>query len=348
MDRILNKTAVALCLCMAFIFGNLSTGLCQEQVNKVGTSAAAFLRIPVGVRGAALGGAFVAISDDASAMFWNPGGIARIKKISLFVDHSPWLPGVDFNYFGLAIPVQSFGVIALSVTALTSDKFEVTTMAQPNGTGETFSADDFAVGVAYARNLTDRFSIGANFKFVNETIMNSSAVGFMFDIGTLYDTPFPGIRLGVSISNVGTEMQMDGDDLNVRVDGAPQQNGDNQTIVGRYKTDAFDAPVIMRVGLAWNALQTENGSLVISTAGAAPNDNSQSLSFGAEYSLFEELLVLRGGFNDLFLDEREKGLTLGFGINIALPSGPQFSAGYAFQSFQTLGGVNRFSLEIRL
>lgn len=341
--RYMKFVRVLFCLVLIFCSGDIAF----SQVTKAGTSAAAFLRIPVGVRASAMGSAFVAVSDDASSMFWNPGGLARVEDISLMVDYSPWLPGVDFSYFGIVIPVESFGTVGLNVTALTSDEIEVTTVQAPLGTGESFTANSFAVGVAYSRELTDRFSIGANFKLVNESILNSSATGFMLDVGTLYDTPFPGIRLGVSISNIGTSMKITGEDLNIRADIAPQQQGDNQSIVAQLTTDDFDAPIIMRVGLAWQAFTNEAGSLTLSADGLNPNDNAQSVNFGAEYSLFNRLLILRGGFNDVFLDERELGLTFGFGVNLTTANGIGFSGGYAYQDFETLDAVNRFSLELK-
>ncbi len=317
-----------------------------QEVKKVGTSAATFLRIPVGVRGTAMGSAFTAIADDASAMFWNPGGIARLDKFALYFDHSPWLPGIQFNYFGLILPVQQVGTFGINVTALTSNDIEVTTIDQPMGTGETFTTASVAAGMAFARNLTDRFSIGVNFKYVNERILNSSAHSFMIDIGTLYDTPFPGVKLGVAISNLGTDLTIEGDDLNVRVDIAPDQQGNNQSIVGRLRTDDFNAPLIMRVGLSWEAIKTGGNRLTLAVDGLNPNDNSQSVNLGAEYALFNELLVLRGGYNELFLDNSEKGLTLGVGVNYEI-SGIQVAGGYAFQDFDHLNSVNRFTVELK-
>jgi hypothetical protein len=341
-----HKILYSILLAFIPLFVLTSSSVAQE-VKRVGTSAAPFLRIPVGARGASMGSAFVAMATDASSMFWNPGGMSRAQNISLFVDYSPWLPGIDFSYFGFLIPIESFGSLGINVTALTSERFDITTIEQPMGTGETFSANSFAIGVGYARSLTDRFSIGANFKFVNESILNSTATGFMFDVGTLYDTPFPGIRLGVSISNIGTNMRMDGEDLNVRVDIAPQQEGNNQSVVGRLKTDDFDAPIIMRVGLSWDAFRTTAGHLTLAADGLNPNDDAQSVNFGAEYGLLDELLVLRGGYNDLFLAEREKRLTFGLGINVKTSTGLGFSGGFAYQEFVTLGSVNRFSLELK-
>ncbi len=314
-----------------------------QEVRKVGTSAASFLRIPVGARGTSMGSAFVSLADDASAVFWNPGGLSRIAQNALMVDHSPWLPGLQFNFITLVLPMGTAGTIGLNVTSLGTEEMDITTPEQPMGTGETFTAASVAVGITYARSLTEQFSIGATVKYINERILNSSATGVGFDIGTIYDTPFSGIRLGVSVSNFGSKMQIDGEDLNVRVDIAPEQEGNNQSVVGRLQTDRFDLPLIMRVGLSWDVWQNENNRLTVSVDGINPNDNAQSVNIGGEYALFGDGLVLRGGFNDLFLDERETGLTLGVGVKASIQGRIGFAANYAYQEFKHLGSVDRFS-----
>ena len=72
-----------------------------QDVTKVGTSAAPFLKIPVGARAAGMGGAFVSMVDDPSALYWNPGGLPRIERFAIFIDHSPWLPGLQHNFIGI-------------------------------------------------------------------------------------------------------------------------------------------------------------------------------------------------------------------------------------------------------
>ncbi len=318
-----------------------------QDVKKVGTSAAIFLRIPVGARGTSMGSAYVSMADDPSAMFWNPGGIPRVNDYSLIVDHSPWLPGLQFNYFGVILPFQTAGTVGINVTALTTNEMDITTPDQPMGTGEKFDATSIAVGMAYGRNLTDRFSMGATVKYVQERILNSSATGVAFDVGSIYDTPFAGIRLGFSISNFGPKMQMYGEDLNVRVDIDPTQEGNNQSITGRLNTDKFDMPLIMRVGLSWDALKSEMSRLTLAVDGLNPNDNGQSVNLGAEYAFYKETLLLRGGFNELFLEEREKGLTFGVEINTLIQGGLRVRAGYAFQDFEHLGSINRFTFALQ-
>jgi hypothetical protein len=202
------------------------------------------------------------------------------------------------------------------------------------------------VGVSYGRNLTDRFSIGGTVKYVSERIFNCTATGIALDIGTIYNTPLNGLRLGFCVSNFGSKMQMTGEDLNVRVDPDPSIKGNNGNIVGQYKTDKFDLPLIMRLGLSYDAWRSENSRVTVAVDGINPNDNAQSLNVGAEAALLGEMVIISGGYNELFLEDREKGMTVGASFNPTIISGLGLNVGYAFQSFQHLPDVNRFTLTV--
>ena len=330
-------TLILLCLTFS-IYG--------QEVKKVGTSSAAFLRIPVGAKGIAMGSAFTAIADDGSAIFWNPGNMAKQSKRILSVHHSPWLPGLDYNTIGFLLPVPSWGVFGVNIVSLNSEEMNVTTPEAQMGTGETFTAASTAVGIAFARHLTDRFSIGANFKYINERIFHSSATGFAFDVGTMFITPFRDVRFGVSVANVGTHMQMTGEDLNSYVDVAPTQEGNTDNIVAELKTDRFDLPIIMRIGISWDLRLSAGSRFTFACDGVNPNDDAPSLNVGFEFATLKESLLLRGGFNELFLEDREKGLTMGAGLRIPYMSNYNLTFNYAYQDFKYLGGVNHFSIEL--
>ena len=77
--------------------------------------------------------------------------------------------------------------------------------------------------LSYGRFITEDFAVGVNIKYIRKhfTIPNADGVGF--DIGTIFKTPFYGIRFASSISNYGTKMQMSGQDLLVRYDPDPQR-----------------------------------------------------------------------------------------------------------------------------
>jgi hypothetical protein len=319
-----------------------------QQTNKIGTAAATFLRIPVGARAAGMGSSFVSMVDDPSGLYWNPSILASMTSKTLMLDHTRWLPGISFDFVGVVLPFTDAGTIGISTTMLHTDEMEVTTPQQQMGTGETFAASSIALGVTYSRSLTDRFSIGGTFKYIRETIYNSNASAIGFDAGTIFETPFAGIRLGASISNFGTKMQMDGEDLNVRVDIAPDQEGNNQSIVGRLHTDAFDLPLTMRVGISGEVFQTPDYRLTLSVDGVNPNDNAASVNLGGEIGLLNEAIRLRAGYRDLFLAENEFDFTFGISVNaIKIVGDLSASVEYAYQKYVHLGDANRFTFGLR-
>lgn len=345
MNKMKTKSKIIISLFAAFMF---SQTIYAGGINKVGTAAATFLRIPVGARASGMGSSFVSMVNDPSALYWNPSVISSVNSNALVIDHSPWMPGINFDFIGIVLPLGELGTIGVSTTILHTDEMDVTTPASPMGTGETFTASSFALGISYSRYLTDRFSIGGTFKFIRETIYNSSSNGIAFDIGTIYETPFAGIRLGASISNFGTKMQMTGEDLNVRVDIAPNQEGNNQSIVGKLNTDEFDLPLIMRIGISGEVVNSENFRWTLSADGINPNDNAQSVNVGSEIGLLNEKVRLRAGYKDLFLDNNETGLTFGISINeINILGGVKISTEYAYQNFVHLGNSNRFTVVLK-
>jgi hypothetical protein len=345
MKNFYTKLAKIIILLSVFI---ISREAYAEGVNKVGTAAATFLRIPVGSRAAGMGSSFVSMLDDPSALYWNPSVIATMHSNAILIDHSPWLPGIDFDFVGIVLPFEGFGSVGVSATILQTDEMEVTTPDEPMGTGEFFTASSFALGFSYSKNLTDRFAIGGTFKYIRETIFNSAATGIAFDVGTIYETPFAGIRLGASISNFGTKMQMTGEDLNVRVDIAPDQEGNNQSVVGKLNTDQFDLPLTMRIGISGELIKSDLVRVTLSADGINPNDNAQSLNIGSEVGFLNDVIRLRGGYKDLFLKENENTFTLGFDVNeIKLFSGVSVTAAYSFQKFVHLRDSNRFTLIIK-
>ncbi len=320
--------------------------LTAHSVTKVGTTAANFLKIGVGARAIGMGGAYVSLANDASAMFWNPAGIAQITGGEAFFNHSQWIADMSFDYAGLVFAIPGVGSFGLNATLLSMGEMERTTEYYPEGTGQTFSAGSYALAASYARSLTDRFSIGFNLKYINEYILNSSASGFALDIGTLFITQFKGMRIGANITNFGTKMRMDGRDILVQHDIDSQREGNNDQINANLATDQFDLPLHLRVGVSIDLLQTvRNNQLWLSIDATHPNDNVESVNIGAEY-VFMNMIALRAGYASLFSDNNEKGLSMGAGFNYSFIGNVRARIDYAYEAFGRFDNVQKLSVSV--
>ena len=314
-------------------------------ITRVGTTAAQFLKLGVGARAIALGGAYVAQSDDLSALYWNPAGLARLPGNSVQLNMTQYLAEVDYSMVAFGTEVDNFGSLGLSVILLDSGNMDVRTEAEPEGTGEQFKVQSFAIQTTYARNLTDRFSIGGSLKYIQERVWHSTASAFAFDIGTLFTTPFDGLRLGASMSNLGPKMRMDGRDILFSEDPSPNTDGTAEIVNAQYKMDAHSLPLIFRVGLAWDAYDTGTHRLLFATDAAHPNDNAEYINAGTEYS-FRDLIAIRFGYRRLFEPDGEQGLTAGASLQLQVDRSLRASFDYAYADFGRLTQTHWFTVNL--
>jgi opacity protein-like surface antigen len=313
---------------------------------KVGSTAAPFLNIGIGPRAIAMGGAFVATSNDVTSLYWNPAGASRAQFNSALFSHSKWFADINYNWAGAMLSMGDFGVVGLSINYLDYGDIEVTTLREPEGTGETFNPQDLFIALTYAYNLTDRFSIGGNVKYVNQKIWNTSASAIAVDIGVLFLSDIYGLRIGATITNFGTNMQLDGKDLYIQTDINEQISGNNDQVLAKLNTDSYPLPLTFRVGVAMDVLNFEDHRFTVGADALHPNDNAESLNIGAEY-VFMNILALRGGYKSLFLDNSEEGLTLGVGINYDIVPNLGLFVDYAYQDLGRLDYAQQFSLGVK-
>ncbi len=330
-------------LLVGLVMSGLVTSPLHGQT-KVGTTSASFLGISVGPRATAMGGAFAAVSSDASALYYNPGGITRFGTSQVMIAHTRWLVDTDFNWIGIVLNLDGTNAIGISFTQLGYGEEEVTTVFEPEGTGDVWAATDMAFALTYARNLTDRFSIGGSVKYIQQTIWNESSNAFAMDVGLQYLTGFNDMKLGMSITNFGTEMQMEGKDLLQRVDLDPDAIGHNENIVGNLKTESWPLPLFFRVGVSMDVLNTATSRLTVAVDALRPTDNDESLNVGGEYG-FREMVYLRGGYKSLFRDDSEEGLTAGVGIRLD-QAGLGYGIDYTYADFGYFEEIHMVSLGI--
>jgi long-subunit fatty acid transport protein len=316
-----------------------------SNVSKKGTTAAPFLSISQGARATAMGSAFVGASDDISSIYWNPAGLAKMNGTGVMFDHTEWFAGINYNFIAAAYSLGDMGTIGLSFTTSDYGEMKVTTINEPNGTGEMFSASDASFSLAYAINLTEDFSIGFNPKFVYQTLWKMNSSAFAIDMGVQYRTPFDGIILAMSISNFGTKMRLSGNSNLVLFDLDPENAGSNDKLPAYLETEDWALPLNFRVGLAYRPLVTEMHNLVIALDAAHPNDNYESVNAGAEYT-FNDFISFRGGYKALFLEGSEETFALGFGLKQLLLGNIAVKLDYAYQDFGRLSDIQKFSISI--
>ena len=311
-----------------------------QDVSKVGTTAAEFLQVGVGARAMAQGGAFVAAADDASALYWNPAGLAHLPGSEAILTHSEWLGGINFDYAGVGLHLGGLGTLGVSLTMLSVPDMLVRTEDRQEGTGETFDAADMALAVTYGRAITDRFSVGATAKYIRQRIWHSTATGFAVDLGTQFRTDFfGGLTIGAVLYNFGTDMQLDGRDLRTFVDPDPRQLGNNNRIPVNFELDTFSLPLNFQFGLTSRPLDTRMHQLTLSADALHPSSNYESVNVGAEYG-YQRRVFLRAGYQSLFLDDHEGGFSGGLGVRLALFTGTEAALDYAYQTAGRLGGIH--------
>lgn len=341
MMKINYRIIAIIIICLVFNFE-----LSRAQTTNVGKTAAPFLSIGVGSRAIGMGGAFVATANDASAMYWNSAGIAFLDEIEAIFVHADWIADMNFDYAGIIFPMGNFGTIGANITMLNMGEMLVRTEDRPEGTGEYFSSGDFCMGLSYGLKFSDRFALGINMKYIDQRIWHESANGYAIDLGTLYHTPVKGLRIGASLSNFGSDMQMRGDDLLRFYDPDPNNSGNNDQIMAELKTDSWPLPLIFQFGLAMDFLNSENHLLTCEVDAIHPIDNNESINLGVEYG-FRHQYFLRAGYRNLFLIDSEEGFTVGGGLNIELLENFAILIDYAYADFGRLQNAQRFSIALR-
>ncbi len=305
-------------------------------VSKSGTSVAQFLKIGVGPRASALGGAFTGLANDVSTLYWNPAGAAWITDKQFMVTHTEWFVDINHEFAGLNIPISRAASIGLSFCTLTIPDMEQTTIQEPEGTGIFFDVQDISLGMTYSRKMTERFSFGLSVRYIQQKLFNESASTFAVDLGGLLNTGFKGMRLGIAITNFGGKLKLEGRDLIVNFEDTP----------ARLETQSWPLPISFRFGLAMDVIGLREGlmlkesqRLTFLVDGSNINDSKETMSLGIEYS-WNENFFLRGGYR---INHDMEDLSAGIGTQFPLQRWI-IQADYAITNYGDLGYIQRIGL----
>jgi hypothetical protein len=304
----------------------------SPDFNKGGRTSLQFLKIGMGARQAGLGEAAISAVEDVNSVFWNPANIRGIERVEASFSYIRWL--ADMNYVAGAVGGRwsGVGLFALSVAALDYGQIQEALVSGGSGgdtrTGNTFTGSDLLVGLTYAREFTDRLSIGVGVKWIREDLFDYSVNQFAFDVGTSYHIGYKGTRLAMSAQNFSGSVKWLGD-------ASDRQEG-------------YDLPFVFRIGLSTNLLGEDGfidaGSIhdiVLSVDAINTNDFSERVHVGGEYR-FANILSLRAGYR---VNYSEGNLSFGAGVSPSL-SGIELRVDYAYVDYEFLEAPHRLSVSL--
>jgi hypothetical protein len=305
-------------------------------------------------RATALADAYATLASGADAVYWNPAGLTSARSHELSTTLTVWLFDTKQSALAYALPLEDFGTFGVQLQFVDYGDIEETRADHlqfvgsggdlyynPGLTGNVFSPSAYVVGLSYARQLTEQFSMGVTAKFVSESLWDQSTVvieneygetetvntyarHFFFDFGMRYNTGFRSIQIGIAVQNLGGQVQ--------------------------FAQEAYPAPLSFRLGTAANLLgptalfvTDESNRLTAAYDIFQPNDYAQQMHLGVEYA-FREVLALRTGYK---LNYDHDGWTFGGGVATDL-AGVDLAVDYSFGAMgEYLGNVHRISLGVR-
>jgi hypothetical protein len=336
----------------------ICTNLHAQKPIRVGTTAAEFLSIGYDPKGTSMGNAYVSMVNDLTAIYWNPAGLSFTEHNEAMFTYQPWLADINTFLIGAGISVSNIGVFALGVIGVNYGEMDVTTVTYQDGTGERFSAQDYAFTLSYGRKVAKEFGIGATVKYITSSIWHETATAFALDLGVIIETSYfsfrkddsKGMRIGMSLSNYGTPMKYDGLDLLRTYDEVPNQAGNYQDSEVKYETDSWELPLIFRIGISLTPISLQNHEIILTADALHVNNNNESMNFGLQYMFYAPGMgrfFLRGGYRALFLEDSEYGPTFGIGLSKQIINNNSLSIDYAYRDVGILGYVQSFSVGFR-
>jgi hypothetical protein len=347
-----NKNLINIILLVSLVF--FTTNLLGQESSenkKIAQTGFQFLTVGTDARATSLGEAYTTVEGSSNSLFYNPAGLARLNSfVDISLNRMEWIG--DINYLsgtiGFNLEDGKYGVMGISFSYIDYGEFQFTRVANVDkgyvdidGFSQPYS---FSVGLGYAKELSDKFSVGGQVKYVKQHLGDSYlpvevfdtlgksagwaisedniknyALGVLaFDFGTLYKTGYKSLTFGMSVRNFAQELT--------------------------YEKEGFQLPLVFRIGISMDLMDfyeelKDNHKLLFRLDAAHPRSHPEYIAVGAEY-IFMNMVSLRAGYvtgQDLY------DFTAGFGVK-------QFGVelNYAYTPYIEFSDVHRLSLGFAL
>jgi len=283
--------------------------------DQVGTSGAEFLKIGPGARPAGMGGAFTGVADDIHAIYWNPAGLGTLKTPEITGMHMQYFQSIQYEFAAFAYPTGEHGTWGFAVTNLHTDNIDRRTDDTDTAINQ-FGASDNAYWLSYGYALTPRLSLGANAKYIHQTLDSIDSNAYAGDGGILYDADWHDLRLGASVLNLGSKV--------------------------KFVKESDPLPLTYRMG---GSMPFLSRSLLLSSDLVVPRDHQVELDFGSEYKrpLMRGVAAsMRAGYQTANDVTGFSGVSFGGGLEVG-----RAAFDFAWVPFGDLGNTYRFSLHVK-
>lgn len=293
------------------------------------------------------------------AMRLNPAGISRIDKTEIVLGSAIYLQGtgIQLNAFGFAqkIGKDKQGAFSVSLMSVGFGDIAVTTTAQPEGTGSSFSPNFFHIGLGYSHTFENKISVGVLVRGISESLADINAFGFALDAGIQYVTgEEDNFKFGISLRNIGSRMSFGGEGLGQQLE-SPNSSGSYELTFNTRAAD-FELPSVLNIGGSYDILFPQNRLTVMAnfTSNSFSQDN---VGLGVEYAL-NDMFMLRAAYKytvgQFEGDGTEApvytGLSAGASVEVPLKRGSERKLGidYAYRATNPWNGTHNFSVRINL
>lgn len=288
--------------------------LSSVYLNAAGETAHNFLKIGIGARQVAMGGASAALNKDITAMTWNPAGLAFIDRKEVLAQHIMWFEGISYEYAGFGANLGEFGAIGLSGSYLSSGQIEKRNELGAT-TGDSYAGTGIIAQAGYAKYLSG-IALGVTAKYISEQIDGVSSIpALAADFGLILYKKDSGYSIGMAYQNLGAK--------------------------AKFISEENSLPQNFKLGFGY----TPNRTISAGIDANFPNDNKFNIGAGFEYNIFltqDFSMPVRIGYKTANDFDAMSGLSAGVGFNL---SGDMLD--FAWVPYGDFGSTYRLSLKFK-